>query len=69
MLKNIIVALGIVALTSTSALAATKAHKAKPAIHKVAGADSKPITAKAKKGKKAKKEPKAEPVPTEDIEK
>jgi len=69
MLKNIIVALGIAALTSTSALAATKAHKAKPAIHKVAGADSKPIAAKAKKVRKAKKAPKAEPTATDGSEK
>jgi hypothetical protein len=66
MLKHIIVALGIAALTSTSALAATKAHNAKPAAHKVAASDTKPITAKTKKAKKAKKAPKAEQPPAND---
>jgi hypothetical protein len=70
MLKNIMVALGIAALTSTSALAATKAPQAKPAHHKVAAAESKTIAGKAKKVKKAKKAPKAEPpAAADDVEK
>ena len=61
MLKNIIVALGIAALTSTSAHAATRAHKAKPAAHKIAkAAEGKPIGAKTKKDKKTKKASKTE---------
>jgi hypothetical protein len=57
MLKNILIALGIAALTSTSAFAATKAPKTAPAAHKVAQAtEIKPTAAKAdKKVKKDKK--------------
>jgi len=70
MLKNIIVALGIAALTSTSALAATHAPKAKPAAHKVAKSEGKAVAGKAKKAKKAKKAPKAaEPAPSDEFEK
>jgi hypothetical protein len=61
MLKNIIVAFGIAALTSSAAFAAAPAPKTETPTHKVAQADeAKPAEAKkAKKGKKAKKEPKA----------
>jgi hypothetical protein len=58
MLKNLLIALGIAALTSTSAFAAKATHKAPTAVtaKKVAQADSgKPADAKGKKGKKAKK--------------
>jgi hypothetical protein len=58
MLKNLLIALGIVALTSTSAFAAKASHKAPTTVSakKVAQADSgKPADAKGKKGKKGKK--------------
>jgi hypothetical protein len=57
MLKNTLIALGIAALTSTSAFAATKAPKTAPATHKVAqAAETKPTADKAdKKVKKDKK--------------
>jgi hypothetical protein len=58
MFKKIFIALGIVALTSTSAFAAKASHKAPTAVtaKKVAQADSaKPADAKGKKGKKGKK--------------
>jgi outer membrane biosynthesis protein TonB len=72
MFKNLIVTLGIAALTSGSALAATKAPKAKtPIVHKVAQAgEAKPAEAKTdgkakaekadKKDKKVKAEKKVE---------
>jgi hypothetical protein len=58
MFKKIFIALGIVALTSTSAFAAKASHKAPAAVtaQKVAQADSaKAADAKGKKGKKGKK--------------
>ena len=58
MFKNLIIALGIATLTSTSAFAAKASHKASApvAAKKVAQADSaKPADAKGKKGKKGKK--------------
>jgi hypothetical protein len=58
MFKKIFIALGIVALTSTSAFAAKASHNAPAAVtaKKVAQADSaKPADAKGKKGKKGKK--------------
>jgi len=58
MFKNLIIALGIATLTSTSAFAAKASHKAPApvAAKKVAQADSaKPADAKGKKGKKGKK--------------
>lgn len=59
MFKNIIIALGIAALASSSAFAATKAPKAKPVAHKIAQADEgKPAEGKAKKEKKAAKKDK-----------
>jgi hypothetical protein len=72
MFKNLVIALGIAALTSTSAFAASKTPKAKtPVTHKVAqGGDTKAKTEKAektaktdkmeKKDKKVKAEKKAE---------
>ena len=64
-MKNLIVTLGIAALTSGSALAATKAPKAKPPItHKVAQAgEAKP--AEAKKTTKADKMDKKDKVKVE----
>ena len=59
MFKKIFIALGIAALTSTSAFAAKASHHRTPAsvtAKKVAQADSaKPADAKGKKGKKGKK--------------
>ena len=71
MFKKLIIALGIVTLTSTSALAAKASHKAPTSVtaKKVAQADSaKPADAKGKKGKKAGKKaveeaPAAAPAP------
>jgi opacity protein-like surface antigen len=60
MMKNFLVALGIAALTTSSAFAAAKAPKAKTPTHKVAAAaETKPMDGKVKKEKKAKKETKA----------
>jgi hypothetical protein len=60
MLKNIVIALGIAALSSTSAFAATKAPKAKtPIVHKVAqGGDAKAKTEKTEKTEKVEKKDK-----------
>jgi hypothetical protein len=71
MFKKLIIALGLVTLTSTSAFAAKASHKAPASItaKKVAQADSaKPADAKGKKGKKAGKKaaeeaPAAAPAP------
>lgn len=58
MLKNILVVLGIAALTSSPAFAAAKAPKATTAHHKVAQAEGQPGEAKVK-APKVKKEKKA----------
>jgi hypothetical protein len=71
MLKNILVILGIAAITSSSAFAATKAPKTSkptPAAHKVAQAsETKPVAAKA--DKKVKKETKTTAAPAAATEK
>jgi hypothetical protein len=57
MLKNLVIALGIAAITSSSAFAATKAPKSTHATHKVAQAtETKPAEGKAKLGKQAKQD-------------
>ena len=69
MFKKFFIALGIVALTSTSAFAAKASHKAPASItaKKVAQADSaKPADAKGKKGKKAGKKAAEEKAPAPD---
>ena len=67
MFKKIFIALGIAALTSTSAFAAKASHHRTPAsvtAKKVAQADSaKPADAKGKKGKKAAEEKTPAPAP------
>ena len=67
MFKKIFIALGIAALTSTSAFAAKASHHRTPAsvtAKKVAQADSaKPADAKGKKGKKAAEEKAPAPAP------
>ena len=61
MFKNTIIALGIAALTSSSAFAATKTVKAKTPIHQVAQAsESKAAGSKSKKTAKADKKMKKE---------